>query len=359
MSMKPYRLFWKLFFAFWAAMTLSFGGAVGFILTTSVVPPPPPSGNVPWHLLIPLCSGVVTSLFASLALAWYLTRPLRHVRWALDQLAGGHFETRVKPQIGSRRDEIADLGGYLDATAERLERLEASRQQLLYDISHELRSPLSRLRAAIGLARTDPSDVQAMLARVDLEADRLNGLLDDLLTLSRVELGASGLRHDKIDLIELLHAIATDAEFEAKASGRSLTLEAQGAFIAVVDGELIYRALENVIRNAVKYTGAGTAVEVKASRAEDAGLLEVTVADCGPGVPDEMLRAIFDPFVRVQAEKGATTGFGLGLAIAQRALLAHGGEIFAAPRPRGGLIVTLRLPRHPPDTAPPADTAPR
>lgn len=350
--MKPYRLFWKLFFAFWTAMMLSFGGAVGLVMTTGIAPPPP-SGDVPWHLLIPLGSGVVTSLFASLALAWYLTRPLRHVRWALDQLAGGHFETRVKPQIGSRRDEIADLGGYLDATAERLERLEASRQQLLYDISHELRSPLSRLRAAIGLARTDPSDVQAMLARVDLEADRLNGLLDDLLTLSRIEVGSNGLRHDRVDLLELLQAIATDAEFEAKAASRNLTVQAQGMFIAVVDGDLIYRALENVIRNAVKYTEVGTTVEVQADRIGDTGLLEITVADRGPGVPDEMLSSIFDPFVRGPAEKeNATTGFGLGLAIAQRALLAHGGEIIASPRPGGGLIVTLRLPHLPSDTTP-------
>jgi signal transduction histidine kinase len=346
--MKPYRLFWKLFFAFWVAMMLTFAGTIGFFLTTGA-PPPPPDGDALLRPIVPIVSAVVTSLSASLLLAWYLTRPLRHVRWALDQLAGGRFETRVKAQIGSRRDEIADLGGYLDATAERLERLEASRQQLLHDISHELRSPLSRLRAAIGLARTEPADVQAMLARVDLEADRLNGLLDDLLTLSRIEAGSSGLRCDCIDVIELLHAICADAEFEAKASGRSLSIRAPGTFITVVDGDLIYRALENVIRNAVKYSEPATVVDVAAQVARDGDLLEVVVGDRGPGVPDEMLVSIFDPFVRGPAERTGATGFGLGLAIAQRALLAHGGEIFACPRAGGGLSVTLRLPRRAPE----------
>jgi two-component system OmpR family sensor kinase len=349
--MRSSRLFWKLFFAFWAAMVVSF--LLGFLYIKWMgLRPPSPDEHSLWPAAVPMVSGVVTALFASLWLAWYLSRPLRHVRWALDQIAGGHFSTRVGRQIGRRRDEIADLGGYLDATAERLERLESSRRQLLYDISHELRSPLSRLRAAIGLARTDPADVPAMLERVDREAERLNGLLDDLLTLNRLETGGGVLRPDRVDLIELVQAIATDADFEARALGRQLSVCAEGSFVANVDGELVYRALENVVRNAVKYTELGSTVEVLAAPNHSGDCLEVVVSDRGPGVRPEMLSSIFEPFVRDAETVGATSGFGLGLAIARRALLAHGGDIAAEHREGGGLVVTLRLPKQGPSCAP-------
>ena len=162
-----------------------------------------------------------------------------------------------------------------------------------------------------------------------------------MLTLHRLS-AASGLAHERVDVIELLQAIVEDAEFEASATGRSVRIDAPGRFVAEVNGELVCRAFENVVRNALKFSPPGTAVEVQARLSGDGSELVTTVCDRGPGVPPEMLEAIFEPFIRVEGSE-ATRGVGLGLAIARRAMLVHGGQISAALRPGGGLEVTLRL----------------
>lgn len=341
------RLSWKLFFSFWLAMMLSFG--IGVTLKTL---------EERWHpqlleedmrhdrpILIPTLVGAGVSFFFSYGLAWYLSRPLRHLRWALHSVAQGHFATRVRPRMGRRRDEIVDLGEDFDAMADRLQQLIEARQRLLHDISHELRSPLTRMQVAIGLLRQDPARTAAMVERIDTEAQRLDAMVGEVLTLARLEQGGAVIAREKVDLIDLLAAIVEDAAFEAEATGRAVRFSSHGTFVTVVAAEILCRAFENIIRNAVKYTHDGTAVEVHAETGED-GILRVRVEDHGPGVPPEMLKKMFEPFVRLDATSGRS-GFGLGLAIAQRAIESHGGKVWAESSPEGGLKVLVDLP--PPD----------
>lgn len=281
------------------------------------------------------------TLVFSLLLAWHLSKPIRHLRWALGAVASGKLETRVRPLMAGRRDEISDLGQDFDRMAQHLQSLIGAQRRLLHDVSHELRSPLARLQAAIGLVRQDPARLEASLDRIEREAMRLDELVGQLLTIARLDAGVRDAREECIDLVDLAAAIADDARFEAQAQGRELSFEGVGDAALVVRGELIQRAFENVIRNGVKYTGEGSMVEVWAGA--EAGRFVLRVADRGPGVPEADLEAIFEPFYR-GLNGQATSGFGLGLAIAKRAVVAHGGHILAANRVGGGLMVEIRLP---------------
>src|SRR3989344_770755 len=314
--------------------------------------PPPPGPGGQFFLLVPVISGVLSSLLASLALAWYLTKPLRHLHWGVDRVADGRFDTRIRPHMGRRRDELVDLADRFDHMTEQLQQLTEARTRLFPDLFHALRSPPGRLGAAMGLIRQDPSEAGAMVERIDREIERLDGLVNELLTLHRLEAGASHQRNDHIDLIELLRDIAEDAGFEAASTGRRLSLQATGRFVAQVDGELLYRAFENVIRNAVKFTAPDTAIEVSANvLTDEAGRrLKVSVSDRGPGASDALLKAMFDPFVR--GDNGTQgVGHGLGLAIARRAVRAHGGDIAARRREGGGLVIDIVLPERMPGHA--------
>jgi signal transduction histidine kinase len=336
------RLFWKLLLALWLSMVLSFAGIIAYITLTGRPPPLDEVGTFGFVPFVPLISAIVAVLIIGPALAWYLSRPLRHLRWALRRAAEGRFDTRVQPLMGGRRDEIADLAGEFDRMAAQLQQVTESRKVLLHDISHELRSPLSRLQAAIGLLRQDPSQTDAMVDRIQRESERLDVLIEELLTLHRIEAPA-GLVRERVDVIELLHAIAEDADFEARPLSRQVSIDAPGQFVTQVNGELLYRAFENIIRNAVKYTAPGTVVEIHATVSAGGTQLVVTVLDRGQGVPASMLEKIFEPFTRVEGGE-SVRGVGLGLAIARRAMKLHGGGIEAELRDGGGLIMTLCLP---------------
>lgn len=337
------RLFWKLLLALWLSMVLSFAGTIGYVTLIGRRPPPDELTSFGFVPLVPLISAMAAILIIGPALAWYLSRPLRHLRWALRRAAEGRFDTRVQPLMDGRRDEIADLAQEFDSMASQIQQMTESRQVLLHDISHELRSPLSRLQAAIGLLRQDPSTAEAMVDRIQRESERLDVLIEELLTLHRLE-APGGLARERVDVVELLHAIADDADFEARAlHERQVRIDAPGQFVVQVNGELLYRAFENVIRNAVKYTAPGTAVEIHASVLPESRQLVTTVRDRGPGVPEAMLRKIFEPFTRVEGGE-SVRGAGLGLAIALRAMQLHGGRIEASARDGGGLVVTLWLP---------------
>jgi two-component system OmpR family sensor kinase len=303
-------------------------------------PPPPrrPPLVSPWQLI---AIGVVTSLAFSLLLAWYLTRPIRSLRWAFDAAAAGRLDTRVSPRMGRRRDEIADLGRDFDRMALQLQKLVSAQRRLLHDVSHELRSPLARLQAAIGLARQNPAKLETSLERIEREANRLEHMVGEVLALARLESGTATRPKERIDLAYLAANIAEDARFEAEAVGRGLKFSADGDAPVMGDPDLLHRAIENVVRNAVKFTREGTSVEVIVHTTTDAAVL--TVSDQGPGITSAELAKVFDPFYRGEAGNGAP-GFGLGLAIAQRAIDAHGGEIRAANAPRGGLQVEIELP---------------
>lgn len=296
----------------------------------------------PLSPMLLLAIGIVASLAVSMLLAWYVSKPIRNLRWAFAAAALGRLETRVAPLMGGRRDEIADLGRDFDRMAQRLQALLDAQKRLLHDISHELRSPLARLQAAIGLARQDPARVEASLERIEQEAVRLDQLVGEVLTLSRLESGASAESQECVDLVELIASVCEDARFEAEASGRSFTFSGSGEAMARVHAELLYRAVENVVRNAVKYAPEGSCIEVVLSR-EVPQRLVVRVLDRGPGVAPEDLERIFEPFYRGRADTVAS-GFGLGLAIARHAVQAHGGSIRATNRDGGGLLVEISLP---------------
>jgi two-component system OmpR family sensor kinase len=244
-----------------------------------------------------------------------------------------------------RRDEIADLGDDFDQMAQQLQKLVGAQRRLLHDVSHELRSPLARLQAAIGLVRQSPEKLEASLDRIEREVARVDELVGEVLTLARLESLASGASARTVDFAELVADVAEDARFEAEAAKRRLSYA--GSAVARVRGsaELLHRAVENVVRNAVKYTAEGSCVEMELSADSGragAGKAVLVVADRGPGIPDEELERIFDPFYRVAND--TAKGFGLGLAIAQRAIASHGGVIRARNRPDGGLRLEIELP---------------
>ncbi|MCC6608510.1 MAG: HAMP domain-containing protein [Burkholderiales bacterium] len=313
------------------------------------VPERPPRGR-PWarvrpddRLAFQLGIAFVASLLFSAGLAWYLARPVRHLRAAARRLADGALDTRVAPALGGRRDEIADLGHDFDHMAARLQALIGAQKRLLHDVSHELRSPLARLQVAVALARQQPERAATMLDRVERETARLDALVGELLTLSRLEAGVTGAVAEALDLAELLDEVVADARFEAEAAGCTVALAAHGEIALRGRTELLRRALENVIRNALQYAPRGSAVEVALARVAGSDAATISICDRGPGVPESELGCLFEPFFR--AESGvARAGYGLGLAIARRAVEAHGGRIGATNRIGGGLCVEIVLP---------------
>ena len=303
------------------------------------------------------------ALLVSTVICFFLTRhlvgPIDRLRQATRAMAAGDLSVRMLPSLKGRQDDLALLAADFNTMAERVENLLESKQQLLRDVSHELRSPLTRLQLALSLARRPDAAVERQLTRIEAEADRLEHLIARILKLVRLERPASAFQGIPVDVGELLGTIAQDVAIEAEARGCILTLHAESDLKVGGDPELLRSAFENVIRNAVRY-GAGSAVEVRGSRGAlapgrarhegqdppaEACEVEVTVRDHGPGVPEKDLKLIFEPFYRVDAARDrAVGGEGLGLAIAARAIAVHGGRIEARNAPGGGLEVAMRLP---------------
>ncbi len=279
-------------------------------------------------------------------LAWYLTRPLRYLRTASQCFAEGDLDARVGNAMGLRRDEISDLGREFDRMADKLQSMVNGQKQLLNDLSHELRSPLARLQVATGIARQrGGGKLLPELERIEREGERLNELVGQMLSLSRLEAGAATVDKEEVELSALLQEVVRDADFEAQARHRRVCLHAMPPCKVRGNAELLFRALENVLRNAVKYTGEGTEVVVKGSFSALEQKVVIRVSDAGAGVSDELLEHLFEPFVRAaEARDRVSGGFGLGLAIARRAVLFHGGEIRAENRAKGGLCIEIRLP---------------
>ncbi|MEW6765497.1 MAG: ATP-binding protein [Pseudomonadota bacterium] len=302
---------------------------------------PPPPKPAPGLLLL---FGLLASLAFSALAAWYLSRPIRNLRWALGQVEEGRLDTRVQPLMGRRSDEISDLGADFDRMAQQLEALVGAQKRLLHDVSHELRSPLARLQVAVGLARQQPERLEEYLERIEREAQRLDRLVGEVLTLARLESGMVRVCVEDVDLGELLQSVVADARFEARAKGSLIRFAPVVTEHGHVRGreELLHRALENVIRNAVHHTPAGSVVDVALHRVPEGGFV-LTVDDCGPGVRGQDLETIFEPFNRGNQPTGGN-GYGLGLAIARRAILAHGGGIRAVNRDEGGLRIQIELP---------------
>ncbi len=292
-----------------------------------------------------VAGAALASLGFAAALAWYMTRPIRKLQWAFDAASKGRLGTRVQHLMGRRRDEIADLGAGFDQMAQKVQSLVAAQQRLLHDVSHELRSPLARLQAATDLARQSPQQIDAYLDRIDRETARLDQLVGQMLTLSRIEAGVDAQEPAAFDLGELVAAVVEDARFEARAQGRDVACTTTGAMPVLMREEMIHRAVENVIRNAVKFTAAATTVEVSLGTSSLGASVWLEVADHGAGIGQADLATMFEPFHRGANARGLD-GHGLGLAIARQAVQQHGGTITARPRDGGGLVVRIELPRN-------------
>jgi signal transduction histidine kinase len=275
----------------------------------------------------------------------YLTRPLNNLAQAAASIAEGRLNTRVDPALKERRDEIADLARNFDRMAERIEALVTGQRRLLGDVSHELRSPLSRLMVALSLVKQGSkpdaaAETAENLERIGLEARRLDALIGQLLALTRIDSGVDRGAPARFDLTNLVHEVANDGDFEARACHRSVAIGRADACALAGFEELLRSAIENVARNAIRHTAQGTAVEISLQAENSWALLRVR--DHGPGVPQSMLSDIFLPFRRIA--DGNSDGAGLGLAIAERAVQVHRGTIRAMNAPAGGLIVEIALP---------------
>jgi two-component system OmpR family sensor kinase len=285
---------------------------------------------------------VVGGLGFSAILAWYLTKPIQRMQIGFGRLAQGNFATRLGPAMGRRRDEIADLAHDFDKMAVRLEELVAARDRLLADVSHELRTPLARLNLAIGLARQDPAKLATSLDRISGEAAKLDEMVGELLTLAKLESGQSR-GEDYFDFAEVVRAVVQDARYEASGKGVDVVLDIQPAdesfeWIALGSGRLVSRAIENIVRNAVRYSSEGGTVS--ATLRQEGALYCLKVVDAGPGIPEEAMTSLFMPF----GLSADGFGFGLGLAIAQRAMTVHGGSISARNLRPKGLEMSVMLP---------------
>jgi two-component system sensor histidine kinase CpxA len=304
---------------YWYFLVIGRGGVGGWFLS-------------PEHLWV-LGAGV---LFCYL-FAFHLTAPLRKLQKAVERFGHGDLSARAG---STRKDELGQLARTFDQMAGRIETLLTAERRLLLDISHELRSPLARLGVAAELARS--GDPNPHLDRIQKESDRLNSLVGELLQVTRAEGDPSTLRAEAVRLDDLLALVVEDAALEAQARGVQVSLTASGAVFIQGDAELLRRAVENVIRNAIRYAPQQTAVEV--ALAERQGRVVVTVRDYGPGVPEGSLGRLFDAFYRVEGDRDrASGGVGLGLSIARRAIELHKGKIRAR-NAAPGLAVEIDLP---------------
>lgn len=366
------RLFWK-FFAFVLLAQMTVITAIGVLLwlgdgRPDVVPsvrapdytlfalehrsdrlgsalPSRPPGPV-WRNMPPL-KGVVAILAASivtaLLLAGYVSKPIRSLRAAFDAAASGDLDRRVAPDIGARHDELADLGVDFDRMAARLRALMQGQRRLLHDVSHELRSPLARLQAAAGLIRQTPDQPGTMITRIEEEIARIDRLVGELLTLSRLETGETHPANEEVDMHDLVRDIVQDANFEARPHGREVIWDDQGSPTLQGRPELLQSAIENVVRNALKHAPESQTIRVETAVNTESKRYVLRVLDHGRGIPEGELPDLFRPFFR------GTTGirkdsYGLGLAIARRSIEAHGGTIRANNRSSGGLSVEIELP---------------
>jgi two-component system sensor histidine kinase CpxA len=290
---------------------------------------------------------IITGALLCYLLARHITMPVAQLRTLTSNFSRGDFSARMTlPNVLQRKDEIGGLARDFNVMASRIEMLVNAQHRLIADVSHELRSPLTRLRLALGLLRRrKETDPQISLARMEREVERLDLLISQLLTLSRLESLSQPPRMEALDLGALVKEVSADADFEATSMDRSVQLLECADCRVMGEADLIRSAIENVVRNALKYSHSNTTVEIRLIRCPGNGTATIAVQDEGPGVPGEMLRHIFEPFYRVdEARDRQTGGAGLGLAITHRIVILHGGTIAAANREPSGLDVRITVP---------------
>jgi signal transduction histidine kinase len=330
----------KIFLSFWLIHAVIF-----VVLGLVPRPEPPPADGRPPFPYDFLVIAIIVSGIVCLVLARYLASPLQALRTATRRLQEGDLTARAGAGLERRTDEIGHVVRDFDAMADRIESLVHAQQQLLSDISHELRSPLARLNVALEMARRTSGPAAAVhLARIESEAERMNELIGRILALARAESLAPGTALQELfDLEEVLQRVAHDAQYEANKTARQVALSMTGRAPLRGDPMLVASAVENVVRNAIKYTAPNTTVEITADlTGRDA---RISVRDHGEGLPDSELGRVFLPFHRVDGSRDRQSGgSGLGLSIAERAVRSQGGTISAANAEGGGLQVVITLP---------------
>ncbi|MCB5206434.1 HAMP domain-containing sensor histidine kinase [Methylovorus mays] len=312
-------------------------------------PPPPPQNSGMrsrfWRVfpLVPLSAGVIASLVFAALLAWYFSKPIRSLRQAFITATDGDLEVRVAGTMGHRRDELSDLGRDFDTMASRLGALLQGQSRLLHHVSHELRSPLARMQMAIGLARQSPEKVSSSLERIERESMRMDKLVGELLAFSRLESGVTNIHKERLELSDLLFTLAEDAQFEAKDRKIEVRLLPHDDFVLEAQPDLLHRALENIIRNALKYGPDGSDVDIDVTSDPDAHLVFIRIRDQGMGVAPHELETIFQPFYRANSGLGSD-GHGIGLALAKQVVEMHGGKISARNISPVGFEISVQLP---------------
>jgi two-component system, OmpR family, sensor histidine kinase CpxA len=296
----------------------------------------------------------VVLLMVTLFCLWlthHIVAPIQGIQSAARMVAAGDLSVRAPVEISGRHDELAALAADFDAMVERMSAFVRSQKDLLSTVSHELRSPLTRLIMSLTLLRKQSSaESEELLQRMERDVERVDTLMGQLLTLSRLETGLSSDGRDNVDLSQLVQEVVADGDFEAHSCGKSVRLQAEGGIvIEKADQQALRSACENIIRNAIRFTTPGSEVEVilKTEQTRPLPQAVLLVRDYGPGVPGELLQQIFEPFFRVKEPNGdprANKGTGLGLAIALEAIRQHRGTIIASNTNPVGLEVKIMLP---------------
>lgn len=307
----------------------------------------PPTGASSAALIIRVGGLLLLIALVSGLLSRFVTRPVHHIARAVRDFAAGQLNARSDPRVERRRDELGDLARDFNVMAVRIEDLIAAQRRFVRDVSHELRSPLARLAVALELARDDfGSRTSPGLSHIEREVGTMSRLVDDLLELARLEGRPPDLQWDVVDLHELLAAVVEAARFEGAPQQKDVRLSAREQVRVTGVERLLRRALENLVRNALRHTPAESTVEVRlmATPAHGGGYAVIEVCDQGPGVPDEALGRIFEPFYRVESAREPSGGAGIGLAIVAEVVRLHAGRVRA--RNSDGLVVELELPLH-------------
>jgi len=293
--------------------------------------------------LLRIAVALLAAALLCFLLARHIARPIGQLQSAASRIAEGDFSVRASPALAQRNDELADLARDFDAMADRIQALLQKQQELLGDISHELRSPLTRLAVSLELARR--GDATAF-DEIDADLKKLGELIDQILTLTRLQTQADRATLIPLSLGSLLESVVEDARREGKTARKSVSLERSADCLLKADPNLLRSCIENVVRNALRYTRPDTSVSVLLTVTDTPSpLAEIRIADQGPGVPPEALPRLFEPFFRVSGARDRSTGgTGLGLAISQKVAKLYGGAIEARNRAGGGLEVRITLP---------------
>jgi two-component system sensor histidine kinase CpxA len=323
------------------------------LFTVNRTPPSTILAPGPEGTALRVAAAALISALISFFLARSLARPLEEMRRASQQIAAGELSTRVSPRIPGRQDEIGQLATDFDRMAERLQAMQAANRRLLRDVSHELRSPLARLNVALEIARKKGvGGIGAEIERIALESARLETLVNDVLGLLRESSEATRAELRDMDLADLLSDLVEVVNYEVPEGKPGIAWTRTGDCPYHGDRELLWRAVENLLRNALRHTDPERGVELHLTDTPTEPDVVIAVRDYGSGVPDTELERIFEPFYRVQESRDrGSGGHGLGLSIAAAAVRRHGGAISARNGADGGLEVRIRLPRTLPDTA--------